>query len=114
MELSVSNETSLDLVLVVNNQSIQALAAHTLTIVSASELPPLPWAAEVQLPSGRSLIAAVARAGDVWSRAIPNGGTEMHGIGTRVDLSCGRIDLYTGPPLMGPMPGPGSPGDCDP
>lgn len=68
MELAVSNETSIDLVLFVNDQSIQSLPARTLTVVPASRLPPLPWAAEVRLPSGRSLLAAVAHASEARYR----------------------------------------------
>jgi hypothetical protein len=36
----------------------------------------------------------------------------LKGDGNRVDLSCGRIDVWAGPPLLGPAPGPGTPGDC--
>lgn len=32
----------------------------------------------------------------------------------RVDLSCGRLDMWSGPPLLGPFPGPGTPSDCNP
>jgi hypothetical protein len=114
MELVVSNETSLDLTLVVNDVAIELLPARTLTSAPASRLPALPWTAEVRLPTGRSLISLVVNAGDVWSRPVANGGTELHGDAARVDLSCGRVDLYAGPPLLGPAPGAGSPGDCDP
>jgi len=58
------------------------------------------------------------RAGDVWSTTIPNGRTEDKGVGARVDLSRGRIDLYSttpsNPPPLGPVPESGSPGDGDP
>lgn len=114
MELTVANLSSLDLVLVLNGAPIQPLRPGTRTAVPASRLPALPWAAEVRLPTGRSLVATTVNAGDIWSRPIANGGTELHGVGARLDLSCGRIDLYSGPPLMGPAPGSGSPGDCDP
>ena len=36
------------------------------------------------------------------------------GSGARVDLSCGRLDVWVGPPMHGPFPAPGRPGDCDP
>ena len=36
------------------------------------------------------------------------------GDAVRVDLSCGRLDIWSGPPLLGPPPGPGTPGDCTP
>jgi hypothetical protein len=111
MTLSVANETSVDLVLVVNGRRIQSITATTRVDVPASDLPPLPWAAEVKLPTGRSLVETTVHAGDVWSTAVPNGGTQQHGVGARVDLSCGRIDLYSGAIPMGPAPGSGSPGD---
>lgn len=118
MELSVSNLTTIEVVLVVNGATIQSVEPHSKVVVPASRLPPLPWAAEVRLPTGRTLVSQIVQAGDVWSTAIPNGGTEYKGVGSRVDLSCGRIDLYSttpsGPPPMGPAPGPGSSGDCDP
>jgi hypothetical protein len=104
MELSVSNLTTIEVVLVVNGATIQSVEPHSKVVVPASRLPPL--------------VSQIVQAGDVWSTAIPNGGTEYKGVGSRVDLSCGRIDLYSttpsGPPPMGPAPGPGSSGDCDP
>ena len=53
-------------------------------------------------------------AGDVWSQQNADGSGESKGDGARVDLSCGRIDVWSGTPMMGPAPGPGAPGDCDP
>jgi len=49
------------------------------------------------------------RPGDVWETA-----GQMKGDAVRVDLSCGRLDIWSGPPLLGPAPGPGKPGDCAP
>jgi len=114
MILTVANETSIPVELVVNGQVIRTIGPTTSVDVHASNLPTLPWAAEVRLPAGRTLVSASIHAGDVWSRPVANGGTEMKGVGGRVDLSCGRIDIYSGPPLLGPAPGPGTPGDCDP
>ena len=48
--------------------------------------------------------------GDVYSSSD---GRQSHGVAARADLSCGRIDLWSGPPLAGPAPNPGTPGDCD-
>lgn len=114
MQLSVANGTSIELMLVVNGQEIQSVGPLTRTDVPASRLPALPWSAEVRLPGGRILVALTVHAGDVSSTAVPNGGAEQRGIGARADLSCGRIDLYSGPILLGPPPDPGTPGDCDP
>ena len=41
----------------------------------------------------------------------------LHGLRPRWrtrNLSCGRLDIWSGPPLSGPPPGPGKPGDCAP
>lgn len=114
MQLSVANGTSIDVVLVVNGLRIRTIDRFARIDVPASDLPALPWAAEVHLPGGRTLVATTVHAGDVWSTAVPAGGTEQRGVGARVDLSCGRIDLYSGPVMLGPAPGSGAPGDCEP
>jgi hypothetical protein len=108
MQLHVNNGTSLQLVLVVNGQTYP-LPANGQTDLKASELPPLAWMAEVQTMSGRSLVGITVRSGDVVQTQA-----SQKGDGARVDLSCGRIDIWSGPPLLGPPPGPGVPGDCVP
>jgi hypothetical protein len=74
----------------------------------------MPWTIDAISPSGRVLLTLVVPEGTVWSTTEPDGSTSMHGAATRVDLSCGRLDVFIGPPLAGPMPGPGVPGDCEP
>ena len=54
------------------------------------------------------------RDGDLQATTNPDGGSSANGIGGRIDLSCGRLDIWSGVPVIGPMPGPGSPGDCLP
>jgi hypothetical protein len=115
MSLAVNNTSSLTVSLVVNGTLIASLDPGTClgcnenSAVPASLLPPLPWKAEVRSPSGRVLLSLTVHAGDV-----ANGNSSAQGDGARVDLSCGRIDLWSGPPMLGPAPGPGSPGDCRP
>ena len=100
--------------LVVNGAVIRTVRPQTDEIVSTSDLPPLPWSVETRTPSGRALSRLTVRAGDVWETNLPGGGRQMKGDAVRVDLSCGRLDMWSGPPLLGPPPGPGMPGDCDP
>lgn len=107
--LSVNNSTTKALVLVVNGSNVKDLQPGTQVEVPASGLPPLPWKADVRLPTGRILVSLIVRAGDV---VIGTSGEK--GEAARVDLSCGRIDIWSGPPLLGPAPGPGTPGDCGP
>jgi hypothetical protein len=109
MILSVDNQTNRALDLFVNGSKVADLGPTSLRDIRAGQLPPLPWDAQVRLPTGRLLLELTIRSGSFVRNA--NGGT---GPGTRVDLSCGRIDLWSGFPLMGPAPGPGVPGDCDP
>lgn len=109
MTLSALNSTSVPVVLVVNGTVVTDLMPGISAEVSARDLPNLPWSAEVRLRSGRALLSLTVRAGDVVRNQ-----SSQKGDAVRVDLSCGRIDLWSGPPLLGPAPGPGQPGDCDP
>lgn len=115
MSLGVSNGTTLTVTLLVNGTVIRSFPPGTGSNgIPANELPALPWIVQARSPSGRILTSMTVKVGDVWRTATPNGGVEHKGIAARVDLSCGRLDLWSGPPLLGPMPGPGTPGDCAP
>jgi hypothetical protein len=109
MTLSIENGSTLAVTLVVNGTVIETIAPGQVDDVSAQRLPRLPWDAHVLSPSGRDLLQLTVHEGDV--RAGPSFNA---GVGVRIDLSCGRIDLWSGPGLTGPMPGPGTPGDCAP
>jgi hypothetical protein len=114
MRLSAWNGTSLEVALLVNGKPLQVLApGEWREAIPASALPPLPWSVEARSPSGRVLLTLTVNEGDVASGVNPGGSTFSKGAAARVDLSCGRLDIWSGPPLAGPAPGPGSPGDCD-
>jgi hypothetical protein len=72
-------------------------------------LPPLPWLIQARTRTGRQLLEFEVRAGDVVI-----GGDSSRSVGRRVDLSCGRLDVWSGAPMGGPPPGEGVLGDCDP
>jgi len=108
-DLVVSNQTTLTVDLAVNGVVVQAIQPRTQESVHPKDLPPLPWSIEARTSSGRVLSHLTVRPGDVRETA-----GEMKGDAVRVDLSCGRLDVWSGPPLLGPAPGPGTPGDCDP
>jgi hypothetical protein len=112
--LGVDNGTTLAVTLTVNGTEIETVPPQTQRVVGADILPPLPWNVRAVSPSGRLLLDLEVVAGSVSETTDANGGTSMRGAGNRVDLSCGRLDVYAGPPLVGPMPGPGTPGDCEP
>ena len=112
-DLVVSNETAVVITLAVNGVVVRTVQAHTQESVLVKDLPPQPWLVEARTPSGRVLSSMTVRPGDVWETNLPDGSTQMKGDAVRVDLSCGRLDMWSGPPLLGPPPGPGKPGDCD-
>jgi hypothetical protein len=113
-DLVVSNQTTLAVTVAVNGIVVRTIQPQTQESVFVKELPPLPWAVEARNPSGRVLSSMTVRPGDVWTTSMPDGSTQMKGDAVRVDLSCGRLDIWSGPPLAGPPPGPGKPGDCAP
>jgi hypothetical protein len=115
MSLSIQNGTSLTVTLVVNNVPVATLAPGACIgcslddAISASRLPPLPWQVEARSPTGRVLVSMTVRQGDVIKM-----NNSWIGDADRVDLSCGRLDIWSGTPLLGPSPGSGLPGDCAP
>ncbi len=114
MRLEVSNGTTIPVVLTVNGAAGRPIPAGQRADLGLADLGPLPWAAQARTASGRVLVALTVRAGDVWSQQNADGSGDSQGDGARVDLSCGRIEIWSGVPMMGPAPGPGVPGDCDP
>ena len=112
MTLSIANYTTISVTLVVNGRVIETVPAGGYEDPIKAELPGLPWNVETRSPSGRVLSSMTVHAGDVWQTTEPNGNGETKGDAVRVDLSCGRLDVWSGPPLLGPAPGPGQAGDC--
>ena len=109
MSVSISNGTTLTVTLVVNDAPVATVAPGVDDAIPASRLSSLPWRVEARSPSGRVLVSMIVHDGDVVATADGDKGDA-----NRVDLSCGRLDIWSGPPLLGPAPGPGSPGDCGP
>jgi hypothetical protein len=109
MSLTASNQSNRALELYVNDIKIADVAPATGPTFKAPDLPPLPWNAELRLTTGRTLLRLAVASGSVVRTA--NG---SQSVGSRADLSCGRIELYAVIPLGGPPPGPGKPGDCGP
>jgi hypothetical protein len=103
-QLSISNGTTIPVTLVINGVAIETVAPGSFQDPIAAPLPPRPWAIETRSPSGRVLSTLTVRAD-----APISSGT---GLAVRVDLSCGRLDVWAGPPLSGPAFIPGPSGDC--
>jgi len=107
--LSYSNGTTISVDVIVNGAKVATLAPGAAGTIDAAKLPALPWTVFANTSGGRTLEALTVKQGDV----VQSGETQQ-GVAARVDLSCGRLDLWVGPPLSGPAPGPGTPGDCNP
>lgn len=113
--LSISNGTTIPVVLVVNGSVIETVEPGGYHDPITVTLPPLPWSVETRTTAGRVLSRMTVNAGDVvYTTPDARGVSGAKGDGVRVDLSCGELDVWAGPPLLGPVPGPGQSGDCDP
>lgn len=114
MPLSIQNGTTIAVTLVVNGIVVETVAPGGFQDPVTATLPGLPWAIETRSPSGRVLSTLAVRAGDVvYTTPDANGMSSAKGDAVRVDLSCGRLDVWSGPPMLGPAFVPGPPGDCD-
>jgi hypothetical protein len=112
MKLSIDNETKIAVTLVVNGSVIETVPPGGYEDPIKGNLPPLPWNVETRSPSGRVLSTLVVHQGDFWQTSMPNGEGGAKGDSVRVDLSCGRLDLWYGTPMLGPAFVPGPSGDC--
>ena len=113
LDFTVSNQTTLMVTVVVNGGVLQDVPPGERMAISMGGGSG-PWTVEARAPSGRVLSSMTVRPGDVSETTHPDGSRSARGAAIRVDLSCGRLDMWSGPPLLGPMPGPGKPGDCEP
>jgi hypothetical protein len=112
MKLSVANFTTIPVSLVVNGKVIETIPPGGSEDPIRADLPPLPWTVETRSPSGRLLSTMTVHAGDFWQTADSSGNGEAKGDAVRVDLSCGRLDVWYGTPMLGPVFSPGPSGDC--
>jgi hypothetical protein len=112
--LNVSNQTSIGVGLFVNGSHVAHLDPHGTLEIPPAALSPPPWHVEARTSADRVLLSLDVGPNPVRRTVLPNGGTSIAGAGIRAELSCGQIDIWIGPPFLGPVPGPGTPGDCDP
>ena len=104
-KLSVGNWTGIPVVIAVNGTVVATVAPGTVEDPIATTLPPLPWAIEARSPSGRVLSTMSVDAHDY----IDN----FTGRGARANLACGRLDIWSGPPMLGPAFSPDPSRPCD-
>lgn len=94
----VWNDTSLTVTIRVNGTVLEAIPPGSQQALAVTGPPP--WDIEVVAPDGFRLAT-----GSITGAAP---------MGYRNDLSCGRIDILWRTIILGPMNGPGQPGDCGP
>ena len=112
MTLNIENDTTIAVTLVVNGKVIETVPAGGYEDPIKAELPGLPWNVETRSPSGRVLSSMTVMQATSGRQPSPTAACETKGDAVRVDLSCGRLDVWSGPPLLGPASVPGQSGDC--
>lgn len=100
--LAVSNETTIPVTLVVTGTAIETIQPGGYEDPVTAALPALPWSVETRSPSGRVLSRMTVNAGDVvYTTPDTDGHSSAKGDAVRVDLPCGRLDIWSGPPMLG-------------
>jgi hypothetical protein len=102
--LGVSNQTTIPVTITVNGRSVGIARPTQPFDRPRSDLPALPWTVEAHSPAGRVLVSMSVHEGDVSQSSSSNGGSGSGGPFGRVDLDCGRLDMYVGAGLSGPVP----------
>lgn len=110
--LAMNNGTSIAVTLLVNAVVITTVPASTREQPVPYPLPSPPWDVEARSPSGRILLRLRVSTSDLES-ATSGIVTGARGRFASADLSCGRLEVWTGPaPVGAPTFIPGPPGDC--
>jgi hypothetical protein len=114
MRLQMSNATTIPVVLSVNGGVGREFAAGGSADLGLQELGPLPWKTTVRTTTGRIVLQLTVLEGSVARTRESDGSVSMTGVAKRVSLSCGGIDVWSGPPISGPAPDQGPVLDCEP
>jgi hypothetical protein len=114
--LGISNATTIPVSLVVNGTIVGTYAPGQGSGdgIGRSHLPPLPWLVEARSPGGHVLVSMTVHDGDIWTSTSSNGGTGFSAPGNRIDLACGRVDIWVMAEMGGPGPPSGALPSCPP
>ena len=112
-QLAINNGTTIPVTLIVNGSKVGTIPASSRQDPVGAPLPPLPWSVEAMSPTNQVLLTLTVSAGDVAS-GQGGGVAGSKGRLASVDLACGRLELWSGPPPVGePTFIPGPSGDCE-
>jgi len=103
--VSVANGTNILVAIAVNGTVVETVPPGTTEDPIPATLPARPWTVEARSPSGKVLATLTVSAQDFISA--------NSGAAVREDLACGRLDLWSGPPLLGPMFSPDASKPCE-
>lgn len=103
--ISVANGTTVPVAIAVNGTVVETVPVGTTEDPIHATLPARPWTVEARSPSGRVLATMTVSANDFIS--------STSGKAVREDHACGRLDVWSGPPLLGPMFSPDPSKPCD-
>ena len=101
LTLSIANETSIAVGLVVNGTVVVTVAPGATQDPVKATLPALPWTVKTSSPSGRTLSTMTVRLADIQTMSGANGQTQTGDV-VRVVLACGRLAIWAGPEIEGP------------
>jgi hypothetical protein len=115
--LGARNGTTIDVAIVVNNVEIGRLAPGESIEGVQDRAGSLPWLVQLRTTeSGRAVLTMRLEPAELDPAVDANGVSVESGSLTTVDLSCGRLEVWTGDRSAvgaGPPPGAGRPGDCE-
>jgi hypothetical protein len=113
--LSVSNDTTIPVTLVVNAKQLGVIEAGDGLEIEDGDLPPRPWTVELTTAAGRSLATLPVAEGSVVDERAPDGTGSYRAPISRTVLSCGTLLIQVGDTAYrGGGLAEGGPGDCGP
>jgi predicted small secreted protein len=113
--LHLADNTEIAVTLVVNGREVAVVQPSSSVDFGPADLGPMPWHVAVRTAGGRDLLTLDVEPDSVHDDPNLDGTGSYSAPATGLDLSCGQLLVYVGRMMPGGgVPGPGTPGDCDP
>ena len=110
----ISNGTTLSLTVAINAHLVGVVDPGLDASFDTGSYPG-PWNVTLATESGRVIAGLTYQLSDIGTDFGGTNGESGIGVGQRLDLSCGTLDVYVGGPILGGTFIPSSsPGDCEP